>query len=153
MHNLTRNIFLIFALFSSLVARDSFTFALLPTEDRQAIYNDFYPMVKYLEKKLNISIKIVYDDNYAEIIKKIVGGEVDLAYLGPLPYVELKEKFNDVIPLVTFKDKEGLTSYTCSLVTSMHTVKRESSPYAASFNVWVSLCQYTFRKKLGKISL
>lgn len=125
MRNLTRNIFLMLSFFSSLTARDNFVFAPLPTEDRETVYNDFYPMIKYLEKKLNITISVVYYDKYEEIIKNISEGKVDLAYLGPLPYVALKEKFNDVAPLVTFKDKEGLTSYTCSLVTSMHTTKKE----------------------------
>lgn len=114
-----------FIFFSSLIAREGFTFAPLPMEDRQSVYNAFYPMVKYLENRLNISITFVYYDNYEEIIKKIAEGKVDLAYLGPLPYVALREKFNDVIPLVTFKDKEGQSSYTCSLVTSMHTLKKE----------------------------
>lgn len=64
-------------------------------------------MIRYLEKKLNITISIVYYDKYEEIIKNISEEKVDLAYLGPLPYVALKRKFNDVAPLSDFKDKRG----------------------------------------------
>ena len=59
------------SLFSSLTARDNFVFAPLPTEERETVYNDFYPMIRYLEKKLNITISIVYYDKYEEIIKNI----------------------------------------------------------------------------------
>ena len=57
--------------FSSLTARDNFVFTPLPTEERETVYNDFYPMIRYLEKKLNITISIVYYDKYEEIIKNI----------------------------------------------------------------------------------
>jgi phosphonate transport system substrate-binding protein len=122
---LLKNIFFTLFLFSSLIARDSFTFAPLPMEDRQSIYSDFYPMIKYLEKKLGVTIEFVYYDSYDDIIKNFKENKIDLAYLGPLPYVALKNTSSQATPIVTFKNEQGESSYTCSLVTSIHTKEKK----------------------------
>ena len=92
------------------------TFAPPPTKDAKAVYSQFSPMIRYLEKKLDRKIEFDYNSSYDEILKKIIAGKIDIAYLGYLPYVILESKYSNTSPLVYFKNKEGNTSYTCSLV-------------------------------------
>ena len=91
-------------------------FAPLMTENVENIYTHFFPTIKYLEKKLNRKIELDYNTNYEELIKKFVDGKIDIAYLGPLPFLELEKEYSDAIPLVNFKNKNGDISYNCSFV-------------------------------------
>lgn len=111
------HIVLILSFFSTLYAKDTLTFAPLPMENIKTVFIQFNPMIKYLEKKLNKKIILDYNNNYADILKKIIEKKIDIAYLGPLPYIELKEKYPSTIPLVHFKSSDGKIFYTCSIIT------------------------------------
>lgn len=41
---------------------------------------------------------------------------MDLAYLGPLPYVELRARFERAEPLIHFNEASGKPMYTCAIV-------------------------------------
>lgn len=107
-----------FILFPLYLFADSKTliFSPLPMKDTKTIHFQFLPMIRYLEKKLKIEIKIDHNNTYDEIIKKFTLGKIDLAYLGPLPYLSLEKEYSYALPLVNFKNKKGESSYTCSLV-------------------------------------
>lgn len=91
-------------------------FAPLPMEDRETVVKQFRPMTDYLQQRLGISIDYVYADSYADILDKFRNGDIDLAYLGPLPYVELRASHAQADPLVHFREASGQTTYTCSLI-------------------------------------
>ena len=91
-------------------------FAPLPTKDIEDLYTQFLPMIKYLEKNLNVKIKIDYNNNYDTLLEKFINGEIDIAYLGPLPYLSLEERYPYTKSLVNFKNEKGEVSYTCSFV-------------------------------------
>jgi len=91
-------------------------FAPLPLEDKKTMYLRFSPMLDVLEKKLNTKIDINYNSSYDEILEKFIKGKIDFAYLGPLPYLTLEQKFKHIKPIVNFKNKKGEGSYTCSFV-------------------------------------
>lgn len=98
-------------------AKDTIVFAPLPLEDTKTIHLKFMPIIKYLEKKMQKKIVLDYNQNYNEILKKFMTGKVDLAYLGPLPYLSLEKQYDHTQALVNFKNKKGTISYTCSFVT------------------------------------
>lgn len=110
-----------FMLVCSLLSRQSLAdplkFAPLPLEDRKIIHEQFHGLVDYLHKETGYDVEMVHLSDYAEIIEKFRRNEVDLAYLGPLPYVILKRDFDAAQPLVCFRDVNGAASYTCSLIT------------------------------------
>ncbi len=119
-------IFLIgICLLSSLFAKDVLVFAPLPMIDRAKVYDTFYPMVQVLEKKLNKKIEIFYSDDYGQILEEFKKSKIDIAYLGPLPYVKLKESYEFAYPLVHFKDQNGSSLYTCSFVRFLNNEKIE----------------------------
>jgi phosphonate transport system substrate-binding protein len=85
-------------------------------EDRETVVKQFRPMTDYLQQHLGISIEYVYADSYADILEKFRNGDIDLAYLRPLPYVELRASHPQAEPLIHFKEASGQTTYTCGLV-------------------------------------
>lgn len=96
---------------------ETIRFAPLPMENRETVVKQYRPMVLYLEKALNVTIEFIFADNYADIITNFTQGQIDLAYLGPLPYVELRAKENKAEPLVHFNEASGKPMYTCAIVT------------------------------------
>ncbi|PIE62616.1 MAG: ABC transporter substrate-binding protein [Desulfobacter postgatei] len=92
-------------------------FAPLPMENREAVYKQFEPLRVYLENITGRKVVFKYFDNYDCLLDNFISGGIDLAYLGPLPYVELRGKYPDAEPLVTFREISGKSGYTCSLIT------------------------------------
>ena len=103
------------------VAAETLTFAPLPMESTYAVASQWLPFVEYLEQSLGIKLKVSYSATNDEIVHKFADGELDLAYLGPLPYVKLKRIFPAAEPVVIFKEEDGLAAYTCALVTLAET--------------------------------
>ena len=91
-------------------------FAPLPMENRETLVKQYRPLVLFLEEKTGANIVFDFSDNYTEIIKKFIEGNIDLAYLGPLPYVELKTKYAKAEPVVHFNEASGKPMYTCAIV-------------------------------------
>lgn len=130
------------------------TFAPLPLEDIKTIHLQFSPMIKYLEKKLNVKIEIDHNKSYDDILKKFANGKVDIAYLGPLPYLALDKRFNQTVPLVNFKNKFGKVSYTCSLVGFIgeRDLLEEKTNLKVALTQPLSTCGYLFVNDILKKS-
>ena len=92
-------------------------FAPLPMENREALVLQFRPMIEYLEQKLNRPIVFDFSESYDKILEKFQAGKIDLAYLGPLPYVELRSQADFAEPLIHFREASGEPMYTCAIVT------------------------------------
>ena len=90
-------------------------FAPLPMQDRETLFKQFQPLAVFLEARLQVAVSLDYSDNYSEILDKMSRSKVDLAYIGPLPYVELRARYPHVEPLVRFREASGATAYTCAL--------------------------------------
>lgn len=110
---------LLFVLFLGLAApvwAETITFAPLPMENRETVLKQFMPMATYLRQTLGLEVRFNYSDSYEEILEKFQSGAIDLAYLGPLPYVTLKTKVDQAEPLVHFNEPSGKPLYTCAIV-------------------------------------
>lgn len=101
---------------SSIVQAASIAFAPLPMENRETIVKQVAPMMSFLKDKTGFDFHFEYSDSYAELLRKFQQGVIDLAYLGPLPYVTLKEMAPQAHPLVFFNEASGEPLYTCSIV-------------------------------------
>ncbi|GAA0571138.1 PhnD/SsuA/transferrin family substrate-binding protein [Caenispirillum bisanense] len=91
-------------------------FAPLPMEAPETVITQVRPMLAYLEQRLGVDIEIVYSTDYGELLDRFRAGQVDLAYLGPLPYMTLRDGFAAAEPLVRFREASGSAAYTCALV-------------------------------------
>jgi len=92
-------------------------FSPLPMMQPALVARHARPMLTYLEQALNESIGIAYHKNYEKILTAFCRDKIDLAFLGPLPYIKLKNRCNKVIPIVRFVNKKGKSTYTCSIIT------------------------------------
>ena len=101
---------------TSWVPAETLRFAPLPMQEPERVVSEVYPLLQYLEAETGLSVQLVYTDSYSELLERMAAGEVDLTYLGPLPYIELSERFADVQPLVVFREPDGQPHYTCALV-------------------------------------
>ena len=97
-------------------AENILTFAPLPMESPETVVGQWKPLLSHLERKLGIELKIDYSQSNQEILEKFRASKLDLAYLGPLPYVVLKENFAAAVPVALFKEANGQSVYTCAIV-------------------------------------
>ena len=101
---------------AAMAQAETIRFAPLPMENRETVVKQYRPLALYLEKELQVTVEFFFADNYADIITAFVNGQIDLAYLGPLPYVELRAKYGKAEPLVHFNEASGKPMYTCAIV-------------------------------------
>lgn len=107
-------------LFSSLVpvpaSAETLTFSPMLVEKPETVANQWRPVLDHLEKTLGADIRIVFQPDHAKIVEKFRRGEIDLAYLGPLPYLELKKTFPAAEPVAHIREADGRAKYTCAIV-------------------------------------
>lgn len=107
---------LFFALISQTLAADSLRIAPLPMENREATVMAFNPIIEYLQQQLGQPVELVYFDNNHEIVQAFKDKAIDIAMLGPLPFVSLEKLGGMGEPLVLFREADGQTTYRCVLV-------------------------------------
>lgn len=91
-------------------------FAPLPLEHREAMLRQFLPLADHLQRKLGMPVELVFHDRYDALLDAFTRGQIDLALLGPLPYVRLRERHAGAVPLAHFLEADGQPSYRCALV-------------------------------------
>lgn len=101
---------------ASPASAETLKFAPLPMESPETVAGQWKPLLEYLKKSVGIELVIDYSTSNDEILGKFEAGKLDLAYLGPLPYLRLKDRFPQARPLVIFHEADGRPSYTCALV-------------------------------------
>jgi len=109
-------LWLALVLLPSALHAHALVFAPLPMESRETVLKQFMPLALYLKQTLGHDIVFDYSENYAQILEKFRQGKLDLAYLGPLPYVSLKASDDNATPLVHFREASGDPLYTCAIV-------------------------------------
>lgn len=104
------------ALFANtLLAKETLRLAPLPMKSPSKLIKSFSPFVRYLEKELNVTVELIYHKHYNSLLKAFKEGDIDIAYLGPLPFISLHQDYKDAIPLVKFNEKNGENGYRCVL--------------------------------------
>jgi phosphonate transport system substrate-binding protein len=97
-------------------ASEPLRFAPVPRESREVVLQQFLPMARYLEQQQERPVELVYLERYEEILAAFLADEIDLAYLGALSYVRLRQALPAVEPLVQFKEPHGDPYHRCVLV-------------------------------------
>lgn len=91
-------------------------FSPIPMLPKEQSIKEFTPFVSYISDQINQKISIELRMFYDDIIDDFIQGKIDLAFLGPLPYVILESRYKDITPMVTFLNSKGKSTYTCSLI-------------------------------------
>lgn len=96
--------------------RPTIRFAPLPMVSKTEVYRQFLPFAHYLESVAAQTVELIYHDSYQSLLDDLTNDRIDLAYLGPLPYVLLQQQPHPFLPLVRFLDEQGNPDYTCCLI-------------------------------------
>lgn len=91
-------------------------YATVVLENRETVIREFSPLLTRAEQSLGQPIHFVFYDKYDDILAAFARREIDLAYLGPLPYTRLRERFAAAEPVVRFNEQDGTAMYRCVLV-------------------------------------
>jgi len=86
-------------------------------EQKEKVLRQITPMLHFIEKSLDRHFSIKYLSNYDDILYNFQEKRIDLAFLGPLPYVQLRGEYPEAESIVRFLNEHGKDTYTCSLVT------------------------------------
>lgn len=143
---------LIFSLlfFNTLYADKNINFAPLPMKKASKNIQDFVPMGSYLKERLDVDLKYIYRSNYEDILNAFINGKIDMAYLGPLPLVFLKQRYPFIKPIITFKQKNGSKKYRCVLAKFKKDSFDASKTFKVALTQPLSTCGYFMTNKLLK---
>ena len=72
------------------------TFGVYPYDSPTKIHKDFGPLMKRLSQEVGIPFKIIIVPNYMSFIKSIGEGKIDAGFMGPSPYVKVKDRYGSV---------------------------------------------------------
>jgi phosphonate transport system substrate-binding protein len=97
-------------------ASEPLRIASLPMESRELTLAAFEPVAHYLEKQLQQSVELVFLESNQEVVEALDTGHLDIAMLGPLPFITLSAKNSQIHPLVFFRESSGKARYRCKLV-------------------------------------
>lgn len=123
-------------------------FSPLPMKNTKQNIQDFVPLNSYIEDKLNIKIKYIHNTNYQDIIEGFIKGNIDLAYLGPLPLVALKQQYPFIQPLVSIQQSKDTKKYRCVLTKFKKDTVDISKPIKIALTQPLSTCGYFMTQKL-----
>jgi len=105
-------------------AAEPIRFAPLPVENRDLTVRTYLGLVAHLERQLGRPVTLLYFDRHDEVIDRFVAGQLDLAVVGPLPYVMMRRQQAATEPLVFFREPAGNTAYHCALIVAAGTPPR-----------------------------
>lgn len=96
-------------------------FGVIPRDNPRIMYEKYQPLLDYLTEKTPYRYELVLKRNYEEMVNAVGSGEVEIALLGPLTYLEAHAKYG-AISILKPKGAEGTASYKCVII------KKKDSP-------------------------
>ncbi len=103
-------------LFVGAYADEPLRLAPLPLENREAVALQFDPMVQHLARELGRPVELIWSGYHDEVLNAFIDGDIDIAFLGPLPYLHLRQRHSAVTPIIRFVGSDGQSMYRCALV-------------------------------------
>jgi len=95
-------------------------FGRIPYADVREMYNQHQPLLNYLKEKLKKEVTLKFYSNYSQMIKGIIAGEVQIAWMGPVSYVIAYEQMNNTNkifrPLVK-PQRRNVSYFQCDIIT------------------------------------
>lgn len=94
------------------MARDKKTvyFGIIPRDNPRIMYEKYQPLLDYLAEKTPYRYELVLKKNYEETVNALGTGEMDLALLGPLTYLEARAKYG-AICILKSRGADGSARY------------------------------------------
>ena len=86
-------------------AAEPLTLAVHPYLPKSEVKARFKPLARYIKARTGREVRVIVADSYGAHIKNVGNGKADIAYLGPVSYVELVQKYGPQKILVRQADK------------------------------------------------
>ncbi|MFZ5997208.1 MAG: phosphate/phosphite/phosphonate ABC transporter substrate-binding protein [Nitrospirota bacterium] len=91
-------------------------FGVIPRDNPRILYEKYQPLLDYLSATTPYAYELVLKKNYEETVRGLGNGEIDVALLGPLTYLEARARYG-VICLLKPKGRDGNATYKSVIVT------------------------------------
>ena len=98
-HSAKISILVFFAVFLSRLSPafgEELIFSTHPFAKPAAIHKTFQPLIEYLSRETGVAIRLKIAPSYTAHVTAVGQGKADLAFVGPAPYVRIKDKFGGV---------------------------------------------------------
>lgn len=96
-------------------------FGVIPRDNPRIMYEKYQPLLDYLASKTPYTYELVLKKNYEETVNALGNGEMDVALLGPLTYLEAHAKYG-AISILKPKSGDGTARYRTVII------KKKGSP-------------------------
>ncbi|WPL16438.1 Phosphate-import protein PhnD precursor [Thiorhodovibrio winogradskyi] len=107
---------LLLGLFWQQASGQPLVFAPLPLENPSLTQMRNQPLADLLAQLLQRPVEMRLCRDHACLIDALAQGEIDLAELGPLPYLLARDRLPALQPVVSVRESDGQASYRCVLV-------------------------------------
>ncbi len=91
-------------------------FGVIPRDNPRILYEKYQPLLDYLAGSTPYTYELVLKKNYEDTVNALGNGEMDMALLGPLTYLEARAKYNAVCILKP-KGANGDARYRSVIIT------------------------------------
>ena len=96
-------------------------FGVIPRDNPRIMYEKYQPLLDYLASKTPYAYELVLKKNYEETVTALGSGEVDVALLGPLTYLEAYSRYG-AISILKPRGNDGTSTYRSVII------KKKDSP-------------------------
>ena len=96
-------------------------FGIIPRDNPRILYEKYQPLLDYLSEKTPYTYELVLKKNYEDTVNALGNGDMDIALLGPLTYLEARAKYG-ALCILKPKGIDGKAVYKSVII------KRKDSP-------------------------
>lgn len=96
-------------------------FGVIPRDNPRIMYEKYQPLLDYLSTKTPYAYELMLKKNYEETVTALGSGDMDIALLGPLTYLEAHAKYG-AVSILKPKGIDGASTYRSVIIK-----KKESS--------------------------
>jgi len=93
-----------------------YNFGIIPRDNPRIVYEKYQPLLDYLNGATGIKMELLLKKTYEETVQALGSGELDLALLGPLTYLDAYNRYGTP-PIAKSKTVDGSPSYYSVIVT------------------------------------
>jgi phosphonate transport system substrate-binding protein len=90
-------------------------FGVIPRDNPRIMYEKYQPLLDYLASKTPYTYELVLKKNYEETVNALGNGDMDIALLGPLTYLEAHAKYG-AISILKPKGVDGSARYKAVII-------------------------------------
>jgi len=97
-------------------AADPLLYGPLPLQNPAATQARNQPLADLLGELLGREVRLALFDDHAALIDALARGDIDIAELGPLPFLLARDAAPDLLPIASFREPDGRAEYRCVIV-------------------------------------